>query len=80
MNSAANITAEGVAAMPSHQETDFDSLDLIWGCAAIGRVIGKTAKATYYMCEAGELPVKQIGSRWVASRRKLQEHFEGAAG
>jgi len=66
--------------MPPDNDAGPDPLDLIWGCAAIGAFIGKSPKATYYMCDAGELPgVKQVGSRWVASRRKLQEHFEGVS-
>lgn len=53
-----------------------EPLDLVWGAKEIARVIGHTTRATYHMLEAGELPARQIGSRWVASRRKLQEHFD----
>lgn len=76
MNSARSSTVPPQGAIPPAVVATSDPLDLIWGCAEIGRVIGKSAKAVFYMCEAGELPVKQVGRRWVASRRKLQEHFE----
>lgn len=79
MNSARSSTALPSAAIPPTGPNDADPLDLIWGCAGIGEYIGKSPKAAFYMCETGKLPgVKQIGRQWVASRRKLREHFEGA--
>lgn len=55
-------------------------LDLVWGCKAIAAVIGRTERATFHMLESGDLPVaRQVGSRWVASRRKLVEYFEQVA-
>ncbi|HEV7344386.1 MAG TPA: helix-turn-helix domain-containing protein [Devosia sp.] len=53
-----------------------DGLDLIWGAEGIAKAIGCTKRKTYHMLEAGLLPARQIGQRWVVSRRKLQEHFE----
>lgn len=77
MNSAASSTALSSPSIPP-TTTQTDPLDLIWGFASIGEYIGKPPKAAYNMCVSGELPgVKQIGKRWVASRRKLREHFEG---
>ena len=56
-----------------------ESLDLIWGAAAIAQAIGKSRRATYGLLENGHLPVaKKQGDQWVVSRRKLREHFEGA--
>jgi hypothetical protein len=52
-----------------------DTLDLIWGCKGIAAAIGRTERATYGMLEAGELPARQVGQRWVASRKQLMEHF-----
>ncbi|THV13848.1 hypothetical protein [Rhizobium rhizophilum] len=53
-----------------------DQLDLIWGVGPIGREIGRTYKQTYHMIQCGYLPaVKQVGGRYVASRRKLIEFF-----
>lgn len=45
--------------------------DLVWGVAAIGKMIGRTYQQTYHMIRMGHLPAKQIGGRWVASRSKL---------
>lgn len=51
-------------------------LDLIWGVGAIGREIGRTYQQTYHMIQAGHLPpVRQVGQRYVASRRALIEFF-----
>jgi hypothetical protein len=52
-----------------------DDLDLVWGAPAIAKAIGATLRATYHMLEAGKLPARQIGSRWVASRSALAKHF-----
>ena len=52
-----------------------EPLDLVWGAAAIAKVIGQTTRATYHMLEAGELPARQVGRRWVASRRNLETFF-----
>lgn len=56
-----------------------DKLDLIWGCAAIAAALGVTERAAYHMLEAGVLPARKIGARWVASRKKLEAHFEETA-
>ena len=45
--------------------------ELVWGAEAIGRVIGKTERATFHLLERGLLPAKKIGKSWVSSRRKL---------
>jgi hypothetical protein len=50
-------------------------LDLVWGAASIAKVIGHTTRATFHMLEAGELPARQIGRRWVASRKALEAFF-----
>jgi hypothetical protein len=50
-------------------------LDLVWGCKAIASVIGRTERATFHMLEKGELPARQVGQRWVTSRKQLMEHF-----
>jgi len=56
-----------------------ETLDLVWGAANIARLIGKTPRATFHLLEGGKIPARKIGATWVASRRKLREHFEGAA-
>jgi hypothetical protein len=54
-----------------------DELDLIWGCEGIAKAIGKSARATFHILEQNQIPAKKVGRQWVASRRKLREHFEG---
>lgn len=60
-----------------NKRPDTDTLDLIWGAKAIAKVLGVTDRAVFHMLAKGELPARQVGQRWVASRRKLVEHFEG---
>jgi len=51
-------------------------LDLVWGVAEIGNLIGRNYRQTYHMIQQGRLPmVKQVGERYVASRQKLIEFF-----
>lgn len=56
-----------------------DSLDLLWGCAAIAAALGVTERACFHMLEQRQLPARKVGGRWVASRRKLEQHFEETA-
>ncbi|MGB3338281.1 MAG: DNA-binding protein [Devosia sp.] len=56
-----------------------ENLDLLWGATAIAAVIGKTPRATFHLLEKGQIPSVKIGAQWVASRKKLREHFEGEA-
>jgi hypothetical protein len=53
-----------------------ESLDLVWGIEAIGKLIGRNYQQTYHMVRSGQLPmVKQVGERYVASRSKLIAFF-----
>lgn len=55
-------------------------MDLIWGLDEIGKLIGRNYQQTYHMVKAGHLPmVKQVGERYVASRKKLVDFFTEAA-
>lgn len=56
------------------EKTDIP-IDLIWGAEAIGEAIGRTSRQAYGMLEAGLLPGKKIGGRWVISRAKLISVF-----
>ena len=58
-------------------ETDLGNL---WGADAIGRTIGKTAKSTYHMLEAGRLPAKKIGGQWVFSQGEIHHWLEERIG
>lgn len=51
------------------------SLDLIWGVAAIGEVIGLTARQTHHYASNGKIPVKKINGRWCAERGQLTKWF-----
>lgn len=59
--------------------TEAKELDLIWGVGPIGREIGRTYQQTYHMIQAGHLSpvVRQVGQRYVASRRALIAFFNG---
>lgn len=49
--------------------------DLLWGAEEISKVIGRTVTQTQYLLRTGKLPAKQVGERWVASRKKLIAFF-----
>jgi len=53
-----------------------ETLDLVWGIEAIGKLIGRTYQQTYHMIQSGHLPmVKQVGERYVTSRAKVIAFF-----
>ena len=54
-----------------------ETLDLIWGAAAIAVFIGRTKRQTDEALAKGELPARQVNGRWVASRKRLTAFFEG---
>lgn len=54
---------------------DAEPLDLIWGAEEMAKLIGRTPPQVYHMLNAGHLPAKQIGDRWVISRQKLVSVF-----
>ncbi|WP_378944426.1 hypothetical protein [Mesorhizobium sp. ANAO-SY3R2] len=57
-------------------EANTDALDLIWGVEDIGKLIGRNYQQTYHMITSGKLPmVKQVGERYVVSRKKLVAFF-----
>lgn len=58
--------------------TKNDELDLIWGVAEIGKLIGRNYSQTYHLIQAGHLPIVQrLGERYVVSRAKLLRFFLG---
>ncbi|WP_404404915.1 DNA-binding protein [Pelagibacterium halotolerans] len=59
--------------------TETETLDLLWGIDQIAAFIGRTPRQTYEALAKHELPARQVNRRWVASKRKLREHFEGEA-
>ncbi len=52
---------------------------LLWGARAIGAAIGQTERAAFHMLEAGRLPARQVGRRWVADRDNLLSFLRGDA-
>ncbi|WAP69295.1 helix-turn-helix domain-containing protein [Jiella pelagia] len=58
---------------------DTEPLDLVWGVAAIAKLIGRSERQTYDMLSSGHLPAKQVGQRWVAKRDALTRFFEETA-
>ena len=55
---------------------DGDAGDLLWGVAAIAVAINRPERQTTYLLETKRLPAGKSGRLWVASRRKLRQHFE----
>ena len=56
-----------------------NGLDLLWGAENIAAFIGRTPRQTWDALNKGELPGRLVNKRWVASKRKLREFFEGEA-
>lgn len=53
-----------------------ENLDLIWSAKAIAKALGVTERACYHMLEKGDLPdARQVGQRWVISRKALKAFF-----
>ena len=52
-----------------------EGLDLVWGCRAIARRIGKSERQTYYLLENGLLPAKKIGKEWCTTESALHQRF-----
>lgn len=55
------------------------NIEVVWGCAEIAKVIGRSTRATFHMLEKGELPARKVGKRWVAERGKLLRFLIGDA-
>ena len=57
-----------------HGETLAD--DLLRGLRAIAQFTGDSKSGTAALCEAGQLPVGKERGLWIASRRRLRQHYE----
>lgn len=66
-------------ATDSTEGSDAATLDLIWGAEAIAKVLNlKSRRQAFHLLESGTVPsARKVGRLWVASRRRLREHFEG---
>jgi hypothetical protein len=49
--------------------------DRLDGVAAIAAFIGEPPRRTNYLLERGILPAGKLGTRWVASKRRLTRHY-----
>jgi hypothetical protein len=54
-------------------EIDNDSNEVVWGAEAIGEVVNRSSRQTFYMLQAGLLPAKKIGNTWVSTVRELRD-------
>jgi hypothetical protein len=43
----------------------------IWGAEAIGSVIGKNRRQTFWLLQNGMLPARKVGAQWVSERKAL---------
>lgn len=56
-----------------------DDLDIVWGAAAIGRVINRTARQTHWLLQSGAIDAaKKVNGLWCADRNGLRAQFCGA--
>jgi hypothetical protein len=55
--------------------TDTVASDVLRGVGAISQEVGLTKREAYYKLEKGIIPAGKDGSQWVASRKKLREHY-----
>jgi hypothetical protein len=55
-----------------------DNLDTpIWGAVAIGRVIGRNERQTFYLLHQKRIDADRIGSQWVSTPRRLLARIRG---
>jgi hypothetical protein len=67
--------------MCGRNEGAFKVTKLKWGAAAIGAVINRTPKQTYYLLNKGLIrSAQKIGDQWVADEDDLKREFSVAAG
>jgi len=43
----------------------------VWGAKAIGEVIGKTERETFWLLQCGHLDASKCGAQWMSTRRRL---------
>lgn len=55
----------------SSDDTPNPSPRLAWGAAAIGKVIGKNARAVHHLAATGRLPVRKVGGQIVGEESEL---------
>ena len=54
-----------------------DSPGLLWGAAAIATYLGISEAKAFHLLEAGHIPARKVGGRWVSRAAKLDAHIDG---
>jgi hypothetical protein len=49
--------------------------DIIRGSKNIAEEIGESKRRTDYLLEKKQIPAGKQGNQWIASRRRLREHY-----
>jgi len=49
----------------------------VWGAKKIAEAAGVTPRQAFYMLEAGLLPGKKVGDRWVSDLARLHDALSG---
>lgn len=57
-----------------NEEYDLAS-DVVWGAAAIGRVLGMTRRQVYHACDQQYLPFFKVGSTVVCRRSTIMAYI-----
>ena len=52
-----------------------NSLELIWGADAIGDAIGKNARQTFHMLQAGTIPACKVEKNWSSEYNDLRNYL-----
>jgi hypothetical protein len=52
-------------------QIDLDDDELVWTAAEIGKTIGRSARAVFYLHSIQAIPTKSVGGRLVARRSRL---------
>jgi hypothetical protein len=58
-----------------HNTAEAVADDALEGVEAIARYLGLASRRTTYLLERGLLPAGKLGTRWVASKKRLSRHY-----
>jgi hypothetical protein len=56
------------------------SEDLLRGIKSIAEFIGETPRKTFYLAERKYIPIGKEGASWIASKKRLREHYQRITG
>ena len=66
--------------MPDKTPTFDPMLDTpVWGAQAIGAVINRSKRQTFYVLEQGLIDADKVGNRWCSTPRRLLKAQRAAA-